>query len=109
MSKLFKEPEPGLTAIFNKQYNKPYPNNPHGWRVICWGTHRILYPKERFHPSHYFNDFFTDYQSAVVRFFATLDRENIPWQAVQIHFNGQEASAVGEYWQVTLFNEIRFK
>ena len=107
-NKLFNEPDPGLTAIFQNQY-KTKAHSPHGWRVVCWGTAKILIPEKRFCPSHHFIQHFMDYQAAVAKFFATLDRENIPWQKVVIHDNGSEAYGIGEYWQVTLFNETRFK
>lgn len=109
MDKLFNAPAlTGMQALFNKQY-KLTPKNPYGWRVVCWGTTKILIPKERFNKQYHFIQHYTEYQAAVARFFDTLELHGILWTDVDIHYNGLEAASRGDhYWQVALFDGTRF-
>lgn len=109
MDKLFNAPAvSGMQTLFNRQY-KLTPKSPYGWRVVCWGTNKILIDKERFNPKYHFIQHYSEYQAAVARFFDTLELHGILWTDVDIHYNGLEAASRGDYyWQVALFDGTRF-
>ena len=110
MTKLFETPAvSGMQSLFTRQY-KLTPNSPHGWRVVCWGTPKILIDKEKFNPKYHFIQHYTEYQAAVARFFDTVELHQIEWKHINFHDNGLEAATLSEYyfWQVAIFDGRRF-